>query len=304
MAGYYTFNEYLINEYGEKVGKLSLDAEMSCPNRDGKISKKGCVFCSDFGSGDFTLRQKSLKEQIDGQKLVAKNKWKVNKYIAHLQSYTNTYAPVDYLKRIYNQVLEDEEIVGLSIATRADCLDNEVLDLLEELSNRTNLWLEIGMQSIKEESISYINRGYSHEYLDSKLSELRKRNIKFLLHVIFGLPKETTKEMLQSINYVNKSRAWGIKIHSLYIQKNSPIYTDHKKGLIPELTREKYINLVADSISILDPNIVIHRITGDGDGDYLVSPLWTKDKLKVITDVKMLLESQNIYQGKHYIKNP
>ncbi|WP_054251819.1 TIGR01212 family radical SAM protein [Neofamilia massiliensis] len=293
MERYYSLNQYFKNKYGEKVGKLSLDGGFSCPNRDGTLSTAGCIFCSEKGSGDFTNSGLSIRDQIERQKKVAKNKWKVSKFVAYFQAFTNTYGPVDILRKIYYQVLDDPEIVGLAIATRADCLSDEILDLLEELSKLTDLWIEIGMQSVKEETIDYINRGYSHKYLDQKLKILRKRKIKFLLHVIFGLPGEDEKDMLVSINYLNESGAFGIKIHSLYIQNDSVLYKKYLEDDFTILTKDQYTDLVVQALGLLNDDIVVHRITGDGDKNKLVAPLWSADKLSVIGEINRKLKIVN-----------
>lgn len=294
MERYYSLNQYFKNKYGEKVGKLSLDGGFSCPNRDGSLSTAGCIFCSEKGSGDFTNSGLSIRDQIERQKEVAKNKWQVKKFVAYFQAFTNTYGPVDFLRNVYLQVLDDPDIVGLAIATRADCLSDEVLDLLEELSKLTDLWIEIGMQSVKEETISYINRGYSHKYLDQKLEGLRKRNIKFLLHVIFGLPGEDEKDMLASIDYINESGAFGIKIHSLYIQRDSGLYKKYLEDAFPILTKDQYTDLVVKALGLLSDDIVVHRITGDGDKDKLVAPLWSADKLSVIGEINRKLKIESL----------
>ncbi len=290
---YYSLNEYFKNKYGEKVGKLSLDAGFSCPNRDGKLSNLGCVFCSEKGSGDFTSGNLSLFNQIEEQKKINKKKWNNKKFIAYFQNFTNTYGDLEYLKKIYLEVLDDKDIVGLAIATRADCLDENVLDLLEDLSKRCELWIEIGMQSSNKETIKYINRGYSHEYLVDKLKDLQNRKIRYLLHVIFGLPGETKEDMMNSIKFVNESNAFGIKIHSLYIQNDTNIYKDYLNGNIKLLEKDEYTDLVVDAISLLNKNIVIHRITGDGDKSKLVAPLWAADKLSVIGEINKKLKFKN-----------
>ena len=290
IEGYYSLNKYFKDKYGEKVGKLSLDGNFTCPNRDGKISDLGCIFCSEKGSGDFTSGELNLKAQIEKEKLVVKSKWNNNKFIAYFQNFTNTYGDLEYLRNIYELVLEDEDIIGISIATRADCLEEDVLDLLEKFSKRCELWVEIGMQSIKESTINYINRGYSHEYLDKKLKELKSRNIKFILHVIFGLPGETKEDMLNSIKYVNKINPFGIKIHSLYIQNDSRIYKDYLDGKFDLLSKEEYTDLVVEALSILNKDIVVHRITGDGDKSKLLAPLWAADKLGVISEIQRKLK--------------
>lgn len=287
---YYSLNQYFKNTYGEKIGKLSLDGGFTCPNRDGKISQLGCVFCSDRGSGEFTFGKLDIKTQIETQKAIQRKKWKVNKFIGYFQNFTNTYESIDYLEKIYYEVLEEEEIIGLAIATRADCLDDKVLDLLEKISKDYELWIEIGMQSSKEETIKYINRGYSHAYLEKQLERLKVRNIKYLLHVIFGLAGESEEEMLDSIKFVKESGAFGIKIHNLYIQTNSRIYEDYLKGNIKLLEKDQYTDLLVKALTILENKLVVHRITGDADKSKLVAPLWAADKLSVIGEVNRKLK--------------
>lgn len=295
---YYTLNKYFKNKYGEKVGKLSLDGGFTCPNRDGKVSDLGCIFCSEKGSGDFTFGKLDTKTQIENQKKIAKNKWKVNKFIAYFQNFTSTYKSVKDLEKLYYEALDDEDIIGIAIATRADCLEEDVLDLLEKLGKNRELWIEIGMQSINEKTIDYINRGYSHEYLKEKLKELRERKINFLLHVIFGLPTDSKKDMLDSIEFVNESGAFGIKIHNLYIQNDSRIYEDYLEKDFSILSKDEYTDLVVESIARLDKDIVVHRITGDGDRKKLIAPNWSRDKLSVIGEINKKLKERNIIQGK------
>ncbi len=287
---YYSLNDYFKNKYKQKVGKLSLDGGFTCPNRDGTLSSRGCIFCSEKGSGDFTKGNLNLKDQIKFQKEINRKKWDNKKFIGYFQNFTNTYEGVAYLKKLYYEVLEDDEIIGLSIATRADCLSDEVLDLIENLSKNYEIWLEIGMQTINEDTIKYINRGYSHKYLDEKLAELRKRNIKFLLHVIFGLPGESKEEILKSIDYVSSSGAFGIKIHSLYIQSDSRLYKEYLDGKIKLMTKDEYTDLISQALMILNKNIVVHRITGDGDKSKLIAPLWAADKLSVIGEINKKLK--------------
>ncbi|MDO5028427.1 MAG: TIGR01212 family radical SAM protein [Bacillota bacterium] len=281
MERYYSLNTYFKNKYGQKIGKLSLDGGFSCPNRDGSLSTGGCIFCSEKGAGEFSSAGNIL-DQIADQKIRLQKKWKVNKFIGYFQNFTNTYGPINKLKSLYYQVLEDPDIVGLAIATRADCLDEQVLDLLEDLAKTTDLWLEIGMQSVKAQTIAYINRGYSHDYLKTKLEELKKRNIKFVLHVIFGLPGESEEDMLKSIAFVNESGAFGIKIHSLYIQTDSRLYQAYLEENFPLLSKDQYTDLVVKALTLLNKDLVVHRITGDGDKKKLVAPLWAADKLAVI----------------------
>lgn len=286
ISNYYTLNQYFKEKYGEKIGKLSLDGNFTCPNRDGNISHLGCIFCSEMGSGEFTSGKLPLEEQISKQKEIVKKKWNNNKFIAYFQNFTNTYGDLEYLRGLYEKVLEDKDIIGISIATRADCLDEKVLDLLEEFSNKCELWVEIGMQSVKESTIDYINRGYSHEYLNEKLKELKSRNIKFLLHVIFGLPGENKEDMMNSIKYINEIKPFGVKIHSLYIQNDSRIYKDYLDKKFDLLSKDEYTDLVVEALFMLNKDIVVHRITGDGDKEKLVAPLWSADKLGVISEIQ------------------
>lgn len=293
IGKYYTsLNDYFKNKYGEKIGKLSLDGNFTCPNRDGKISDLGCIFCSEKGGGDFTSGHLDIRNQIAKEKEIIKRKWKNNKFIAYFQNFTNTYGDVAYLRKLYEEVLKDKEIIGIAIATRADCLEDDVLDLLEEFSKKCEFWIEIGMQSSNESTLEYINRGYSHKYLDRKLAELKEKNINFLLHLIFGLPGESREDMLNSIKYVNKIKPFGVKIHSLYIQNDSRIYKDYMEGNVKLLSKNEYTDLVVEALSILDMDIVVHRITGDGDKSKLVAPLWSADKLKVISEINKKLKTQ------------
>ncbi len=295
MERYNSLSKYLKAKYGEKVAKLSLDAGFSCPNRDGTISIGGCIFCSEKGSGEFTSGHLNIKNQIDIQKSIARKKWNTNHFIAYFQNFTNTYGDVETLRAVYEEALSDNEVVGLAIATRADCLDEDVLNLLEELSKTTNLWLEIGMQSTNEDTIRNINRCYTHNYLNEKLQELNNRNIKFVLHVIFGLPGEDDVDMLNSIKYVNSIRAFGIKIHSLYIQRDTNLYLKYLENPYPLLNKDEYTSLVVDAIRLLCPDIIIHRITGDADKSMLHEPKWAADKL--IGEINKKLKERDIVQG-------
>lgn len=290
MERYYSLNRYFMEKYGRKMAKLSLDGGFSCPNRDGTLSDKGCLFCSERGAGDFSSGHLSLRDQMARQKSLLSKKWEGAGYIGYFQNFTNTYGDPAHLRRLYEEVLEDPDIQGLAIATRADCLGEEVLDLLEDLGQKTDLWIEIGMQSTCEETISLINRGYSHAYLEEKCQELKKRKIPFLLHVIFGLPGETRDHMMASIDFVNRSGAWGIKIHSLYIQEDAHLYQAYLTQPFPLLTKDQYTDLVVEALGRLNKDIVVHRITGDGDKKKLVAPLWAADKLGVIGEINKKLK--------------
>lgn len=295
MRRFLSFNDYFKNIFKEKVIKLSLDAGCTCPNRDGKLSKKGCIFCSDSGSGDFAgSRLDTINEQIESQKELLSKKWKSTKYIAYFQNFTNTYGDINYLSNLYNNIIENENIVGLSIATRADCIDDNVLDMLEKLNKKTFLWIELGLQSTNENTIKLINRGYTHKVFDDTIKKLQKRNIRFLTHIIFGLPGENYKDMISTVNYVKNIHPFGVKFHSLYIQKNSPLYNFYLNNPFDLISKEDYIKIVCDSIEILPKDIVIHRLTGDPDRNTLFEPKWTSNKLSVISSIDKELKNRNI----------
>lgn len=284
MRTFLSFDEYFKNKFGEKVAKLSLDGGFTCPNRDGTLSYEGCIFCSERGAGDFACEPEvDLKTQIEIQKEVVARKWKAKKFIAYFQNFTSTYCDPNKLYAMCEEVLEDESIVGISLSARADTLSDEMLDVLEKISAKTFLWLEMGMQSVNEETIKLINRGYIHKVFDDKVRELKKRNIKFLVHIIFGLPFETCEDYIKSIEYVNRIHPFGVKIHSVYIQYDTPLYNYYLKHPFHIIERDEYVKMVAKSIVMLKDDIVIHRITGDPMKSKLFLPLWARDKLKVIS---------------------
>lgn len=295
MRRFLSFNDYFKYKFNGKVVKLSLDAGCTCPNRDGNISNRGCIFCSEKGSGDFAAsREYSINEQIKSQKILLSKKWNSNKYIAYFQNFTNTYGDINYLKNLYNEIIKNEEIIGLSIATRADCLDDEVMKMLVELNKKTFLWVELGMQSINEKSIDFINRGYSHEVFNENIKKLKNNNIRFLTHIIFGLPDENYEDMIKTVNYVRDIHPFGVKFHSLYIQNDSPLAKYYLENPFNLISKEDYINIVCDAIEILPKDIVIHRLTGDPDREKLIAPLWTKDKLSVISSIDKELKKRNL----------
>lgn len=295
MRRFLSFNDYFKYKFNGKVVKLSLDAGCTCPNRDGNISNRGCIFCSEKGSGDFAAsREYSINEQIKSQKILLSKKWNSNKYIAYFQNFTNTYGDINYLKNLYNEIIKNEEIIGLSIATRADCLDDEVMKMLVELNKKTFLWVELGMQSINEKSIDFINRGYSHEIFNENIKKLKNNNIRFLTHIIFGLPDENYEDMIKTVNYVRDIHPFGVKFHSLYIQNDSPLAKYYLENPFNLISKEDYINIVCDAIEILPKDIVIHRLTGDPDREKLIAPLWTKDKLSVISSIDKELKRRNL----------
>lgn len=286
MRSFLSFDEYFKNLFGEKVAKLSLDGGFTCPNRDGLISRQGCLFCSERGAGDFAADPKvSIKEQIKSQKELLSKKWKAKKFIAYFQNFTASYGPIEKLEKIYQDALMEDSIIGLAISARADTITDDFLELLEKLNKKTFLWLELGLQSVNEKSISLINRGYSHEVFDEKIKLLKAHDIKFLYHIIYGLPGENRKDFLNSLAYVNKTLPFGVKFHSLYIQTDSKLYNYYLSHPFKLLTKDEYVDIVCESIEKLDKRIVIHRVTGDPNREKLFLPLWTRDKLSVIASI-------------------
>lgn len=295
---YRSFSYEMKKIFGSKIIKLSLDGGFTCPNRDGTLGSKGCIFCGEEGSGEFAAsRTLDIESQIKNQKEILSKKWKTGKYIAYFQNFTNTYSTYEDLKEKYNLAVSEEGVVGLAIATRPDCLSEEVLDLLEEMNKKTFLWIELGLQTIHEKTADFLRRGYSLDCYDQAIEQLNKRNIKVVTHLIFGLPGESREEMLSSVKYVTNTKTWGVKFHLLYIQKDTDIYEHYKKNPFEILTRDEYISVITDSIEFLSSEMVIHRLTGDGKRSLLVEPLWSLDKLRVLSGIDMELKKRDSYQG-------
>lgn len=296
---YHTLDYELKKIFGEKTIKLSIDGNFTCPNRDGTIGYNGCIFCSERGSGDFTKRGKTIESQIVEQKQFMSKKWKSNTYIAYFQNYTNTYDTVDNLRKKFYEALSCENIKGLAIATRPDCISEEVADLLEELNNKTFLWVELGLQTIHEESAKFIRRGYSLGQFDRALDMLNKRNIKTVVHLIMGLPGESRDQMLDSVKYISSLNIWGTKIHMLHILKGTDLGAYYKKNPFKVMSEEEYVNLVCDALELLKKDIVIHRLTGDGKKSDLIEPRWTLNKLKVLSHIDKTLKIRESFQSKY-----
>lgn len=296
---YLSLNHFLREKFGEKIFKISLDAGFSCPNRDGKISKGGCLFCSERGSGDFAGdRNFSIENQFVDIKNMMANKWKSGKYIAYFQAYTNTYAPIDILKEKYDEALKQKDVVGLAIATRPDCLSEEVLDLLEEINKKVYVWIELGFQTVSDETARLINRGYTLDVFEKALEDLRKRNIDVVVHTIFGLPKENKEDMLNTIRYLADKDIQGIKFHLLHLMKDTPMVKLYEKGMIEFLSKEDYIDLICQSICMLPQNVVVHRLTGDSPRELLIGPMWSLKKWEILNEIDKTMEDNDYYQGK------
>lgn len=290
---YLSFNKYLKDKFGQKVYKISLDGGFTCPNRDGKIDTRGCIFCSKGGSGDFAQsRNLSITEQIESGKKIVEKKIKSGKYIAYFQAFTNTYAPIEILRAKYSEAINHPDIVALSIATRPDCLGDDVIELLDEMNKIKPVFVELGLQTIHSDSAKYIRRGYSLEVYNEAVKKLKNIGVNIVVHIILGLPNESEEDMLESVKYVCQSQIDGIKLQLLHIIAGTDLAKDYEKGLFKTLEFDEYVELIAKCVAIIPKNIVIHRLTGDGAKKDLIAPLWSADKKKVLNAInKALRES-------------
>ncbi|RKQ31953.1 MULTISPECIES: TIGR01212 family radical SAM protein [Clostridia] len=298
---YHSMDYDLKELYGEKVYKITLNGGMTCPNRDGKVGHGGCIFCSSAGSGDFAGSATcSITEQLVMGKENLTKKRPVHSYIAYFQAFTNTYAPVEYLRRIYMEAIQDPDVQILSIATRPDCLPEDILQLLEEINQIKPVWVELGLQTIHPQTATYIRRGYPLEVFEEAVNNLRRRNISVITHTILGLPGENEDMMLETIDYLNKMDIQGIKLQLLHILKGTDLALDYEKQPFWSPTMEEYISLLGKCIARLRPDITIHRLTGDGPKELLIAPLWTSQKRTVLNTLHRYLKEQDIWQGKEY----
>lgn len=290
---YLSFNKYLKDKFGQKVYKISLDGGFTCPNRDGKAGTRGCIFCSKGGSGDFAeSREMSITEQIESGKKKVEKKIKSGKYIAYFQAFTNTYAPVEILRQKYEEAINHPDIVALSIATRPDCLGDDVLRLLDEMNKIKPVFVELGLQTIHQKSAKYIRRGYDLNVYDKAVRDLKKIGVNVVVHVILGLPNESENDMLETVKYVCESGANGIKLQLLHVIDGTDLAKDYEKGLFKTLEFDEYVNLIVKCVKIIPKDIVIHRLTGDGAKKDLIAPLWSADKKRVLNAInKALRES-------------
>ena len=271
---YHSLDYMLRERFGEKVYKVTLNGGMSCPNRDGKLGTRGCIFCSAGGSGDFAADSSlSITEQIDRQISILSAKRPIRKYIAYFQAFTNTYAPVEYLEKIFTEALSHPGIVALSIGTRPDCLGKDVVTLLSRLNRQKPVWVELGLQTIHEKTAAYIRRGYPLSCFEDAVKRLRSEDIEVIVHTILGLPGESTQDILNTMEYLNHQDIQGIKLQLLHVLRGTDLASDYEKGLFCTYERDEYISLVISCLEHLRPDMVIHRITGDGSKDLLISPL-------------------------------
>lgn len=295
---YYSLNEYYKQKYNKKIYKLSISGGMTCPNRDGTLGDKGCIFCSKGGSGEFaTSASLPIKEQLEQAKNRVKSKTKDNAYIAYFQPFTNTYADIDHLRKIYYEAIEPEYIVGLSVATRPDCLEDNKIELLSEINKIKPVSVELGLQTIHDNTSEYIRRGYNLDIYDDAVKRLRSAGIDIVTHVIIGLPFETEEMMLETVKYVGE-RTDGIKLQLLHVLKYTDLGKEYESGVFEALTLEKYTDIICKAIELLPQNVVIHRITGDGDKRSLIAPLWSADKKRVLNYINKELDKRNIVQGR------
>lgn len=288
---YYSLNNYLKDTFGCKVYKISLDAGFTCPNRDGTLGTKGCIFCSAGGSGDFAQSSRlSITQQIEKGKELVSSKIKSGKYIAYFQAYTNTYAPVNVLREKYYEALNHKDIVALSIATRPDCLGADVLELLDEINKIKPVFVELGLQTIHEKTAEYIRRGYTLDVYDKAVKNLKSIGVNIVVHIILGLPNETKADMIETVKYVCQSGIDGIKLQLLYVLKNTDLEKDYLDGKFKALEFDEYIDLIQDCLEIIPDNIVIHRLTGDGAKKDLLAPLWSADKKRVLNAINKIAQ--------------
>ena len=310
---YYSLNAYLKNTYHEKCYKIALDAGLSCPNRDGKVGLNGCIFCSKGGSGEFASKltvcegsdaiKASISEQLsEGQKRF-RAKQTGNLFIAYFQAYTNTYGPLDYLRQIYSAALKEPDVIGISIATRPDCLSREILDLLSDMKKQYPdkfIWIELGLQTIHPMTAAYIRRGYPLSCFETAVRKLTMAKLPIIVHVILGLPGETNQDMLETISYLNQFSLFGMKLQLLHVLKGTDLARDYEAGSFETLSMESYLDILIQCMEHLSPETVIHRVTGDGPKELLISPLWSADKRNVLNTLHARMRERGVCQGDKY----
>lgn len=295
---YYTLNYFYKKTFGTKVFKVALNAGFTCPNRDGTKGYDGCIYCSQSGSGDFAgNKDEDLVTQFNNIKSIMLKKWPNAKYIAYFQASSNTYADVNILKEKYESVLKIPNVIGIDIATRPDCFNKEIYDYLSELNKKTFLTVELGLQSMHEKTLKFINRGHDLKCFEDAVNELKKRNIKVVVHIINGLPYETKEDMIETAKYLNKLGIDGIKIHMLYVIKNTKLGNMYLNKPFKILTKDEYIDIVISQLEYLNENIVIARITGDPVREDLIEPKWLVKKFVVLNDIDKEMVKRNTYQG-------
>lgn len=298
---YYSFHAMLQERFGEKVYKLALNGGMTCPNRDGHLDTRGCIFCSAGGSGDFAADSTfSITEQIETQKAQILKKRPVNKFIAYFQAYTNTYGPIRHLETVFTEAISHPDIVALSIGTRPDCLDENVLQLLSWLNIQKPVWIELGLQSVHERTARYIRRGYDLDCFLQAVFNLHRRGIDVIVHTIQGLPGESLEDMLGTISFLNQLPIQGIKLQLLHVLSGTDLARDYENGLFSVFSMDEYLDVLITCLEHLSPEIVIHRLTGDGPRDLLIAPTWSCAKRTVLNELHHRMHTRNTWQGRLY----
>ncbi|MBW1981141.1 MAG: TIGR01212 family radical SAM protein [Deltaproteobacteria bacterium] len=296
---YRDLNSFLRQRFGCRVQKISLDAGLTCPNRDGTVGLGGCIYCNALGSGTGLARNYSIRQQLELGKQRLQRRYGAKKFIAYFQSFSNTYAAVDRLRQLYLEALSVKDVVGLAIGTRPDCVADEVLDLLAEINERTYLWLEYGLQSIHDRSLVFINRGHTVAAFVDAVERTRLRGLDICVHVILGLPGEGKAEMLQTARALGCLDIQAVKIHLLYVIKDTPLAMLYSQGSYQCLSRDQYVDIVCDFLAYLPPQVVIHRLTGDPHPEELVAPMWALEKQTNLQAIWDTMEERNLWQGKY-----
>lgn len=298
LKRYTPFSEELKRVFGCRVHRISVDAGLTCPNRDGTVGRGGCIYCSDRGSGSFGIaRGLSVSGQLEDGKEVMVRKYKAKKFIAYFQAYTNTYSSVELLKGLYEEALSVEDMVGLIVATRPDCLHPEILELIAEYSRKTYFWLELGLQSVSDKTLRFINRGHDFAAFVDAVKRCKERGIRVSAHVILGLPGESREEMLASAPIINELGIDGIKLHLLHVMKGTRLAELYGRGEVRMMEMNEYVDLVCDYLERLRPEVLVQRMTGDGGQDYLIAPLWSLKKWEVLNAIDRELEKRGSFQG-------
>lgn len=299
---YHSFDYMLKERFSEKIYKVALNGGMTCPNRDGTLGSGGCIFCSAGGSGDFAGdRRQSITGQIEAQAERLRQKRNASRFIAYFQAYTNTYAPVDYLESIFTEAIRHPDVAALSIGTRPDCLGEDVLELLSDLNRQKPVWVELGLQTMHEQTAAYIRRGYPLSCFEEAVKNLRMRNLEVIVHTILGLPGETKEDILNTMRYLNAKDIQGIKLQLLHVLAGTDLAADYEAGKFQVFTLEEYLDIVMACLECLSPDIVIHRLTGDGPKELLIAPLWSSAKKTVLNTLHHQCKIKNTWQGKTYI---
>ena len=296
---YYSLNTYCKETFGQKIYRLSINGGMTCPNRDGKLSTYGCYFCSEGGSGDFASNSSlSITAQLEQAKEKISAKANCHKFIAYFQAYTNTYAPIDYLEKIFTEAINHPDVIVLSIATRSDCLSDEVIELLSKLNKIKPVWVEIGLQTIHNITLQEMNTHTTVQMFDDVTKKLQNTGMKVIAHLILGFPNETKEMIFESVKHLSSLNIWGVKLQLLHVLKNTKLADIYSKKPFPIMELDEYCQLIVNCLELLPKKTVIHRITGDGPRKILIAPLWSTDKKRVLNTINKKLKEENTYQGR------